>query len=189
MKNYESDISNAIRVLKNGGNILYPTDTVWGLGCDATNDAAVQKIFDIKKRVESKTMIVLLADEIDILKYVASPDPAIFDYLNTVTKPTTIIYDAAIGLASNLIAEDGTIAIRIAKDEFCRHLIKRFRSPIVSTSANLSGETTPATFEEVSNEILQSVDYVVKYRQDDHSKSIPSTIVKWEGGELKIIRR
>ncbi|PWU04226.1 MAG: threonylcarbamoyl-AMP synthase [Bacteroidetes bacterium] len=188
MKNYEADISNAVEVLRNGGTILYPTDTVWGLGCDATNEDAVQKIFEIKKRGESKTMIVLVADETDIMKFVASPDPAIFDYIDSVSRPTTIIYENAIGLASNLIAENGSIAIRLTRDEFCKHLIKRLRGPIVSTSANISGEATPSNFGEISNEIIQAVDYVVKFRQNDRSKSVPSAIVKWERGELKIIR-
>src|SRR5690349_4409775 len=139
MSDFETDIEHCLDVLEQGGIILYPTDTVWGIGCDATDTTAVQKIYALKARPDSKSMIVLVAEEKDILKYVASPDIAVFDYLQKTNKPTTVIYDGAISLADNLIAADGSIAIRIVRDKFCRHLIKRFRKPIVSTSANISG--------------------------------------------------
>lgn len=161
------------------GIILYPTDTIWGLGCDATDPLAVGRIFDLKQRPEAKSMIVLVADERDILKYVAEPDLRVFDYLKQVQKPTTVIYQGAIGLAENLVGVDGTVAIRVVKDAFCRHLIKRFRKPIVSTSANISGHPSPVRFHDVSQQIIDGVDYVVKHRQDDDSAATPSTIIRW----------
>jgi L-threonylcarbamoyladenylate synthase len=161
------------------GIILYPTDTIWGLGCDATDPLAVGRIFDLKQRPETKSMIVLVADERDILKYVAEPDLRVFDYLKQTHKPTTVIYQGAIGLAENLIGSDGTVAIRVVKDTFCRHLIKRFRKPIVSTSANISGHPSPASFPNISQQIINGVDYVVKHRQNDVTEAAPSTIIKW----------
>src|SRR6476620_3973447 len=143
MIDLEQDIQESLRVLEAGGLILYPTDTIWGIGCDATNEAAVKKVYQLKQREESKSLIILVGGKGDIIKYVAGPDPAVFDYLDTVTRPTTIIYDGAIGLASNLVGADGTIAIRVVQDIFCRHLVKRFRKPIVSTSANISGASAP----------------------------------------------
>lgn len=190
MSDFETDIEHCLAVLHQGGTILYPTDTIWGIGCDATDPVAVQKIFELKERPSSKTMIVLLGDEKDILKYVSAPDPAVFGYLEQTSKPTTIIYQGAIGLAENLIAEDGSIAIRVVQDKFCRHLIKRFRKPIVSTSANLSGDPSPAKFSDVLNHIRTSVDYVVGYRQDDETEYESSSIVKWNrDGSTTILRQ
>jgi len=188
MEPFLADVDACLKVLESGGVILYPTDTVWGLGCDATNEAAVEKIFTIKKRPSSKSMIVLLADERDLLQYVAAPDLAIFDYLDNVSRPTTVIYDGIIGLAPNLLAEDGTAGIRIVKESFCRHLIKRFRKPIVSTSANLSGEPTPSSFPLISAEIRVSADYVVSYRQEENLPAQPSSVVRWQNGEVVVIR-
>ena len=177
---FSSDLENCLRILHAGGLILYPTDTVWGIGCDATNATAVAKIFALKKREESKSMIVLLADERELIRYVAHVDLAVFDYLDTVKKPTTVIYDGAIGLADNLVASDGSIGIRIVKEDFCRHLIKRFRKPVVSTSANVAGEKTPAAFGEVGDVIIKGVDYVVGYRQDDTIVKEASAVVRWD---------
>src|SRR3982750_312594 len=146
MIDFSEDIDHCLQVLQSGGIILYPTDTIWGLGCDATNEAAVAKIFSIKQRSEAKSLIVLLADERHVLQYVAAPDLAVFDYLDTVQKPTTVVYDNVIGLASNLLAADGSAGIRIVKETFCKHLIRRFRKPLVSTSANISGEPSALTF-------------------------------------------
>src|SRR5215467_2082102 len=174
---FENDILKCLEALKNGGTILYPTDTIWGIGCDATNPKAVEKIFSIKKRPDNKSMIALVADEKDILRYVAHPDLSVFDHLKTAHKPTTVIYDGAIGLADNLIGKDGSIAIRICKEEFCRHLIKRFKKPIVSTSANISGEPSPKNFTEINKGIIDHVDHVVQYRQDDNAKVEASSIV------------
>jgi L-threonylcarbamoyladenylate synthase len=178
---FNQDLEKCLLVLEQGGLILYPTDTVWGIGCDATNPEAVKKIYELKQRTASKSMIVLLADERDILQYVAGTDLAVFDYLDTVQKPTTIIYDGAIGLADNLVNEDGSIAIRIVKEDFCRHLIKRFRKPI-------SGEPTPRNFAEITDTIRGSVDYVVEYRRHDDSIAAPSAVVRWQNGDVTIIR-
>jgi L-threonylcarbamoyladenylate synthase len=175
---FNSDIEACLRVLESGGLILYPTDTIWGIGCDATSEAAVSKIFDLKKRPDSKALIVLIADERSLLQYVASPHIEVFDYIMGVSKPTTIIYDDAIGLANNLLAEDGSVGIRICADEFCKHLIKRFRKPIVSTSANLSGFPPPKVFSDIDIAVKQGVDYVVNYRQDDLTQAEPSAVVK-----------
>lgn len=170
--------------------ILYPTDTVWGLGCDATNPEAVQKIYQVKQREESKSMIVLLAEERDVIKYVAQPDLRVFDYLDESTRPTTVIYKGAIGMAPNLIAPDGSIAIRIVKDDFCRHLIKRLRKPLVSTSANISGQPTPFFFSTIDPAIIAAADYVVQYRQDDTRRAQPSAVIRWnDDGTVTELRK
>jgi L-threonylcarbamoyladenylate synthase len=186
--NFETDIDNCLDVLRKGGLILYPTDTVWGIGCDATNANAVKKIYQLKNRNDEKAMIVLVADETEVMKHVAAPDLSLFDYLETTAKPTTVVYDGAIGFAENLIAADGSIAIRICKDEFCRHLIKRFRHPIVSTSANLSGFPTPKAFNDISSEIKNGVDYIVQHRQHDETPAQPSAVIKWDNGKVNILR-
>lgn len=188
MKNFLDDIETCLTVLQNGGIILYPTDTIWGIGCDATNATAVAKIYNLKKRAEEKTMIVLLAGEKDIVRYITQPDFTIFDYLNDIKKPTTVIYDGAINLADNVINKDGTVAIRITKDEFCNHLIKRFKKPIISTSANLSGSAAPIIFSDISIQIKNGVDYIVQHRQNDLLPAAPSAIIRWnkEGKPLVI---
>lgn len=187
---FEKDITAALDALRAGGLILYPTDTIWGIGCDATDAAAVAKVYALKQREAAKSLIVLLADEKDILRYTSQPDLRIFDYLRTVTKPTTVIYEGALGLAPNLINADGTIAIRLTDDPFCRHLIKRFRKPLVSTSANVSGGPTPAFFNEIDQRIKEGVDYIAEHRRDDTTAREPSAIIKWNaGGDPVIIRR
>jgi L-threonylcarbamoyladenylate synthase len=185
---FDEEVQNALTVLRNGGIILYPTDTVWGLGCDATNKEAVQKIFDLKKRNDNKSLIVLMADQREILHYVTAPDLAVFDFIQQQSRPTTIVYENAIGFADNLLADDGSVAIRIVNDDFCRHLIKRLKKPIVSTSANISNMATPATFAEVSDEIKSGVDYVVRWRQDDNRPVQPSQIIRWQNGAPMFIR-
>ncbi len=185
---FTPDLENCLLTLRNGGLILYPTDTIWGIGCDATNATAVKKIYELKKRPETKSLIVLLADQKELLRYVTQPDLQVLDYLRTVTKPTTVIYKDPVGLADNLINADGTIGIRIVKDEFCKHLIKRFRKPIVSTSANISGEPAPAFFYDISEEIKTGVDYIVQYRQQDASPKEPSSVIKWENGKITVLR-
>lgn len=186
---FNTDIEACLRVLESGGLILYPTDTIWGIGCDATNVAAVEKIFALKKRIETKALIVLIADERSLLQYVASPHIEVFDYIQGVSKPTTIIYENAIGLAGNLLAEDGSVGIRICADEFCKHLIKRFRKPIVSTSANVSGFPPPKVFSDIDIAIKEGVDYVVHYRQDDTIPVEPSAVVKYnKDGSFTILR-
>jgi L-threonylcarbamoyladenylate synthase len=186
---FETEIEKALAILRAGGIILYPTDTVWGIGCDARNENAVQKIFDLKKRQESKSMIVLVADEREVLQYTASPDLAVFDFIEQQTRPTTVIFDGAIGFPDNLVAADGSVAIRIVQDEFCRHLIKRLRNPIVSTSANISGEPAPKAFKEISEKIKNGVDHIVQWRQDDESFATPSQLIKWQNGQAIFFRK
>ena len=184
----ENDIDKSLAVLRNGGIILYPTDTIWGIGCDATNEKAVERIFALKNRPPQRSMIVLMADEKDILKYTAAVDLQAFDFLQQTKRPTTMIFEHAIGLAENLLAKDGSIGIRLVKEEFCRHLLKRFKKPIVSTSANISGQPAPAFFNEISQEIINGVDYVVHYRRNDRTVTAPSSVVKWNNGKLEWIR-
>jgi L-threonylcarbamoyladenylate synthase len=186
---FDNDIIQSLKTLRQGGLILYPTDTIWGIGCDATNPEAVQKIFHLKQRSESKSMIVLLADQKDINRYTSHAEPFISEYLKKTTKPTTIIYEGALGLAENLINEDGSIAIRIVREDFCRHLIKRFRKPIVSTSANISGHDTPQNFEEISERIKQGVDYIVKYRQNDNQMAKASLMIRFSKSGIPTIIR
>lgn len=189
MTDFNNDIEQCLSILRNGGTIVYPTDTIWGIGCDATDAIAVEKVINIKNRPQNKSFVVLVADENDILKYTASPDLEVFNYLDQTTKPTTIIYEHAIGLADNAVADDGSVAIRIVKDEFCRHLIKRFRKPLLSTSANISGEPSPSIYSEISSKILESVDFVVEHRRNEIIPAAPSSIIKWHGnGKFTIIR-
>ena len=185
---FEKDIEKCLDVLRSGGLILYPTDTVWGVGCDATNEKAVEKIYKLKKRSDEKAMIVLVADEKDIMQHVAAPDLSLFDYLDKAIKPTTVVYEGALGFADNLVAKDGSIAIRICKEEFCRQLIKRFRKPIVSTSANISGMPAPKFFKEISDEIKNGVDHIVRYMQEDETSTQPSSLIKWNNGNVTILR-
>ena len=185
---WENDIDECLSVLSNGGTILYPTDTIWGIGCDATNEEAVSKIISLKQRPDSKSFVVLVTGERDILKHVAAPDLALFNYLDTVAKPTTVIYPDAIGLAENVPAKDGSVAIRICNDTFCRQLIKRLRKPIVSTSANFSGDPSPLSFSDIDLKIIKGVDYAVQYRRDDTIPSQPSSIIKWQNGQVIVIR-
>jgi L-threonylcarbamoyladenylate synthase len=186
---FDTEVEAALMALRNGKVILYPTDTIWGLGCDATNVDAVQRIYSIKERPDAKSLIILAAEERDILRYVAAPDPSVFDFWEAQEKPTTIIFENAIGLPNNLIAEDGSIAIRLMKDPFCRHLIKRLGAPIVSTSANISGQASPTSFKTVSDTIQSSVDHIVKWRRDEEVNAQPSRIVKWNSdGSHHLIR-
>jgi L-threonylcarbamoyladenylate synthase len=190
MVDFDNDIQECLTVLKNGGIILYPTDTIWGIGCDATDAKAVERIFRLKKRPDEKAMIVLVAEERDVLKYVANADLRVFDYLQQNSKPVTVVYEGAIGLADNLVGKDGSIAIRICKDNFCKHLIKRVRKPIVSTSANISGQSTANLFSEINEEIKRSVDYIVKYRQDDKTIATPSSVIKWnKDSSITVLRK
>jgi L-threonylcarbamoyladenylate synthase len=186
----EEDLKNALTVLKAGGVILYPTDTIWGLGCDATNEAAVKRIFEIKKREDSKSMLVLTDSGAKIQRLVNEIPDVAWDLIELGDTPLTIIYSGAKNLASNLIAPDGSAGIRVTKEAFSKKLCERFRSPVVSTSANISGEPSPQNFEEISDEIKDAVDYIVSYRQKDLSKATPSSIIKLEqGGVITIIRK
>ncbi len=188
MEPYEADVAECLRVMRQGGVILYPTDTVWGLGCDATNAGAIEKIYHIKQRPSSKSMITLLAEERDLLHHVAAPDLELFDYLRTVQKPTTVVFDGIIGFAENLLAPDGSAGIRIVKDPFCRYLIKRFRKPIVSTSANFSGHPTPANFSAIDDGLKALADYVVRHRQQETMPAAPSAVIRWHHGNIKVLR-
>ncbi len=185
----QEDIIEAIKVLQSGGIILYPTDTIWGIGCDATNEVAVQKVFELKKRVDSKALLVLVDSAVKVDFYIDEVPEIAWDLIDYAEKPLTIIYSGARNLAQNLIAEDGSVGIRVTKEDFSRKLCERFRKAIVSTSANISGETSPSNFSQISPEIIKNVDYVVKFRQTDLYNSKPSGIIRIDkGGLFKIIR-
>lgn len=189
-KTMENDIQKCLEVLRKGGIILYPTDTIWGIGCDAKNEKAVQRIYEIKKRIDSKSLIILVDHENQLNKYVRDVPAVAWDLIELSEKPLTIIYDDGGSLAPNVLAEDGSVAIRVCKDEFCKKLIYKFGKPIVSTSANISGEPSPNNFSEISSEIKIAVDYIVTWRQHENKKSQPSKIVKLKNnGEIKIIRK
>lgn len=189
MTGFEEDITQSLAVLRSSGIILYPTDTIWGLGCDATDEAAVKRIYALKQRSEAKSLVILMADVKDLVRYLAHPPPDIGQTLKTFDRPTTVIYEGALHLAPGVVNQDGSIAIRIVQDTFCRHLIKRLRKPLVSTSANISGEPSPAVFNEVSSAVRNGVDYTVKYRQQDNTRAQPSRIVRiGKDGALEIIR-
>ncbi len=182
------EINTSLEVLKNKKTLLYPTDTVWGIGCDATSETAVAKIFHIKKRAESKSLIILV-DGLEMLQqYIPRISKPVFNYIQRISKPTTIIYNNPIGLAKNVVAKDNTVAIRIAQNDFCKQLITAFGKPIVSTSANKSGNLTPKSFQEIEKSILDSVDYIVDLQREEiNDKS--STILKiGDNGELIVLR-
>lgn len=183
------DIIQSTTVMKTGGIILYPTDTIWGIGCDATNAEAVERIYRLKKRLDSKSMLVLIGNENQLQQYVKDIPEIAWQLLEVADKPLTIIYPGAKNLARNLIATDGSIGIRIPNDKFCQELLNRFQKPIVSTSANISGQVTPATFNEISQEIKDGIDYIVKWKQDKQSKPHPSSVIELGlGGEVRILR-
>lgn len=185
----KEDIKKACEVLQKGGVILYPTDTVWGIGCDATNEAAVKRVYEIKQRTDSKAMLVLVDSDVKVDYYVQDVPEVAWDLIQYATKPLTIIYDGARNLASNLLAEDGSVGIRVTNEEFSKQLCFRFRKAIVSTSANISGRPAPASFNEIDDEVKQAVDYIVGYRQDEPAGARPSSILKLgKGGVVKIIR-
>ncbi|MBI5538907.1 MAG: threonylcarbamoyl-AMP synthase [Bacteroidia bacterium] len=187
---FSLDVNKSIETLKSGGIILCPTDTVWGLSCDATNPKAVEKLFELKKRPQNMSMIVLVATDASIQQYVREVPEIAWELLDVADKPLTIVYPGAKNLAQNLISTDGTIAIRVCKDDFCNALISKYRKPLVSTSANFSGKNTPLIFNEISDELISSVDYVVTYNQENTTKSQPSSVIKIGlGGEIEIIRK
>lgn len=185
----KEDIRKACEVMQKGGVILYPTDTIWGIGCDATNAEAVKRVYEIKKRSDSKAMLVLVDNAVKVDFYVDGAPEVAFDLIELTNKPLTIIYDGAKNLAPNLIAEDGSVGIRVTSEEFSNQLCYRFRKAIVSTSANVSGEPSPATFGEISDEIKQAVDYIVQSRQQENKAFQSSSIIKLgKGGQVKVIR-
>lgn len=185
----EDDIKKAVEVMRNGGIILYPTDTVWGIGCDATNREAVEKIYELKRRDDHKAMICLVDSDARLQRYVRNVPEVAWDLLELAEKPTTVILDNAVNLADNLIADDGSIAMRITREPFSKELCYRFQKPIVSTSANISGEPAAQNYMDISEEILNGVDYVCWSRRQEHKPHNPSSIIKLsENGEVKIIR-
>ncbi len=189
MEDIQQEIDNSLEVLKKGGIILYPTDTVWGIGCDATNPQAVEKIYNLKKRSDSKSMICLVNSIKMLEQYVDSvPGPA-YDVIEHSNKPTTIIYDNPVRVAANLVANDETLGIRVVKEKFCEQLIYKLRRPLVSTSANISGQPTPDSFAQIAPEILKGVDYVVNLQHSKISDK-PSAIIKiGNDGTVKVIRK
>lgn len=187
---FEQDLKECLATLKNGGIILYPTDTIWGLGCDATSQAAVEKIFRIKSREADKSLLILVNGIGMLERYVKDIPETALDLVNVSDSPLTIIYPGGKYLAEGVYANDGSVGIRICNDEFCSELITRFRKPIVSTSANLSGSQSPSNFSNIEGEIVAKADYVVNYRRDDKRKQAASPIIRIErNGTLKIIRK
>lgn len=187
--NFFDEVKKTADILYNGGVILYPTDTIWGIGCDATNEEAVHKVYELKKRIDSKALICLLDNSVKLDYYIQDVPEIAWDLIEVAEKPLTIIYDGARNVAPNLVAEDGSLAIRITKEKFSYELCKRFRKLIVSTSANISGEPSPKCFAEISDEIKNGVDYIVNFRQEETAAHTASSIIKlgrW--GEVKIIR-
>ena len=185
----EDDIKQACKIMQAGGIILYPTDTIWGIGCDATNAEAVKKVYELKQREDSKSMLVLIDSSAKLQSYISEVPDIAWDLIEVSDKPLTIIYPGARNLAPNLIGQDGTVGMRMTQEVFSKKLCERMRRPIVSTSANISGKASPVQFSEISKEIKQGVDYIVKYRQEEKQKSAPSSIIKLGlSGEIKVIR-
>lgn len=188
-KDIIEDIRQAVNVLRQGGLILYPTDTIWGIGCDATNEEAVRKVYQLKKRDDSKSLICLVDSANRLQLYTRCVPDVAWDLIEYAEKPLTLILDGAVNVAPNLIAEDGSIGMRVTREKISHELCYRFQKAVVSTSANISGCPSPANFTEISKEILEGVDYVMRCRQNDLSKSKPSRIMKLgANGEMKIIR-
>lgn len=184
------DLNQALETLKNGGLILYPTDTIWGIGCDATNPDAIEKVFALKGRDKNKSMIVLLHSDNQLAGYVHDIPEVAYELIEATDRPLTIVYSRAKNLAPNAMAEDGSIGIRVVNHPFCQQLLQRFRKPIISTSANLSGTPSATNFEEISEEIIKGVDYVVKFGQQDTSKGHPSIIMKLDpSGKFEFLRK
>ncbi|MFD0939463.1 L-threonylcarbamoyladenylate synthase [Pedobacter boryungensis] len=184
------EVNKALEILKNGGVILYPTDTVWGLGCDATNEEAVAKINEIKGRASDKSLIVLLENDNKLQSYVTEIPDVAYELIEYAENPLTIVFSGAKNLAKNVINLDGTVGIRVVKHDFCEQLIQRFRKPIVSTSANISGQPTPKFFDEISDEVKDAVDYIVDLEQENRSPKKPSTIIKLgPSGQFEFIRK
>ncbi|GET20218.1 L-threonylcarbamoyladenylate synthase [Prolixibacter denitrificans] len=187
---FREDIRQALEVLKKGGIILYPTDTIWGIGCDATNADSVARVSELKKRESSRSMLVLMENPNLLNSYIEEVPEVAWDLIDVADKPLTIVYPGAKNLATNLIAEDGSIGIRITEEPFTQQLIQRFHKPLVSTSANISGEPSPAFFDEVSPEIVEGVDYVVQYRQEERMPTSPSSVIRLGvSGEVQILRK
>lgn len=184
------EIKKACQVMREGGVILYPTDTIWGIGCDATNEEAVRRVYEIKRRADSKAMLVLVDSAVKVDFYVQDVPEVARDLIELADKPLTIIYSGARNLAPNLLAEDGSVGIRVTSEEFSKRLCQQFRKAIVSTSANVSGQPSPQNFSEISEDIKAAVDYIVDYRREETTQAKPSSIIKLDkGGVIKIIRQ
>ena len=187
---HKEDIQNAVNVMKQEGVILYPTDTVWGIGCDATNAEAVAKVYKMKQRDDSKAMICLVDSDVRLQRYVRNVPEVAWQLMEYAEKPTTVILDNAVNLAQNLIAEDGSIAMRITHEEFSKELCFRFQKPIVSTSVNVSGEPAAQNFRDIAPEFIEAADYICFTRRQEHKPHTPSSIIKIkEDGEVTIIRK
>ena len=183
------EIKKACQVMREGGVILYPTDTIWGIGCDATNEEAVRRVYEIKQRADSKAMLVLVDSAVKVDFYVQDVPEVAWDLIELADKSLTIIYSGARNLAPNLLAEDGSVGIRVTNEAFSKRLCQQFRKAIVSTSANVSGQPSPQNFSEISPEIKEAVDYIVNYRREETDKAKPSSIIKLDkGGVIQIIR-
>ena len=185
----EDDIRQAVEVLRRGGVILYPTDTIWGIGCDATNEEAVRRVYEIKQRSDAKALICLTDSDVRLQRYVRGVPDVAWDLMELATKPLTVILDCGVNLAPSLLADDGSVAMRITREPFSHELCYRFQKPIVSTSANLSGEPSPQNYCDISQDIINHVDYVCWSRRQEHKPHQPSSIIKIrEDGEFTIIR-
>jgi L-threonylcarbamoyladenylate synthase len=186
----EDEVKLSVDFLKKGKIILYPTDTIWGIGCDATQTKPVDRIYKLKQRFESKSMIILLDHPDKLSAYVKKVPPIAYDLIESYQEPLTIIYRNAMNVAKNVVAEDGTVAIRIVRDEFCRKMIALFNKPVVSTSANLSGQPAPIIFNKIPKEILDGVDHVVNHNREVIIRTKPSTIIRLlDNGEFEVIRK
>jgi L-threonylcarbamoyladenylate synthase len=185
----KDDVQQAAEAVRDGKVILYPTDTIWGLGCDASNPQALEKLMKIKQRDPSKGFIILIDQDSKLHRYVKDVPEVAWDLLDVATDPLTIVFDNGINLAPLVKADDGSIAIRVCKDDFCKELLSKLKAPLVSTSANISGEPSPENFSQVNPQIINSVDYAVKHRQQEKAKGKASSIIKLgSGGEVKVLR-
>jgi L-threonylcarbamoyladenylate synthase len=188
--NYSEDIRLAIATMRSGGIILYPTDTVWGIGCDATDAVAVSRVYALKRRTDSKAMLVLVDSAVRLESYVVEVPEMAYELIEVSDRPLTIVYSAAKNIASNLVAVDGSVGVRVTKEAFTKQLCEQFRKPVVSTSANISGQPSPVCFKEIAEEIKSGVDYIVRYRQDDTAPVAPSSIIRLgTDNSIKIIRK
>ncbi len=186
---FEDDLRKCVDVMRKGGIILYPTDTIWGIGCDATNAEAVKRIYDLKQRADSKAMLVLIDDEMRLDRYIDDVPDIAYGLIEVADKPLTIIYDGARNVASNLIAADGSMGIRVTREAFSKEMCRRLGRPVVSTSANVSGAASASTFDEIDDLIKKGVDYVVNYRQDDKAQHKASNIIRLKSdGTINILR-
>src|SRR6195952_5345776 len=184
------EVVKALKVLQEGGIILYPTDTIWGIGCDATNTAAIEKIYRLKQRDETKSMIILLDTENKLESYISDVNPLAYDLIEYAENPLTLVMPGAKNISPALISSDGSIGIRVAKHPFCEQLIQRLRKPLVSTSANISGSPSPQYFSQIDQEIIDGVDYVVDIDQHDMEIKNPSTIMRLSpNGSFEFLRR